>query len=813
MPDLKISELPAATTLTDADLAPLVQPSPNTTRRASMGQLRRQILADRGVDVRDFGAAGNGVANDAPAIQAAINALGSTGGVVNLGARTYRLASPIVVETGAVRLMGQGFNEGGNPGAGTWLTVDQTSFTPFTFSSTAARGSAVMNLAVRQTHGAAQNASWAPTAYDWFFRVENCLGGVDFDNILLSGVNRGIFVRNSGRTDLRRIRGQVFTAGIEIDEAFDVVRLMNIHFWPFWSSNDHVVRWQQANGDAMIFRRVDGVFVDQSFVLGYRTMFRFSSSAAGHTQKFSIGQAYADFVRHGVLVEANGTDGQIDSMTVQCEIFNANGAPVAGSVGIMVDANSSRVQIASLRVDDAEDNAIRLEQHSNHLDIGALRVVNFNLRANGASAIHLANATTGVPNRVNLGSNPLLETAVMGPLFNAGSNGSVGVLGPAGEAARPGVAVGEAGTGLARPSAGVLSASAAGAEMLRAAAGSMTLGAAPGTHGLEVTTPAGSLNRIQVFGGTTGTPGRVGWQAVGADANIDAVVGHPKGSGALLAQLPDGTTAGGNARGANAVDLQASRTNTTQVASGAQSVVGGGRNNTASGPDSTVAGGATNQASAFFTTVSGGTINSATANRATVSGGGTNMANGTESWVPGGQHGSTRGHAGRGAWASSRFSTTGDAQAGEFVIRGITTDAAALRLTADANAPGGGNTINLPDNGSYRLKLLLVALQTGGSAGTVGDSASWEANVQIRRNTGAATTAFIGGNTTTSAPALANIVAGTPFAPGLNAAGAAAWRLTLGADTTHGGLAVTVTGEANKTIRWVARILSSEVTA
>lgn len=812
MPDLKISELPAATTLNDADITALVQPSPNTTRRASMGQLRRQLLTDRGVDVRDFGAVGNGIANDAPAIQAAINALGSAGGVVNLGARTYRLASAIVVNGGAIRLVGQGFNEGGSPGAGTWLTVDQTTFTPFTFNSTAARGSAVVNLAVRQTHSATQDASWAPTAYDWFFRVENCLGGVDFDNILLSGINRGIFIRNSGRADLRRIRGQVFTAGIEIDESFDTARLMNIHFWPFWSANINVVRWQQANGDAMIFRRVDGIFIDQSFVLGYRTMFRFSSSAAGFTQKFSIGQAYADFVRHGVLVEAAGTDGQVDSMTVQCELFNASGAPLPGSVGIMLDAHSSRIQIASLRVDDAEDNAIRLEQHSNRLDIGALRVVNFNLRANGASAIHLVNATTGVPNRVNLGSNPQLETAVMGPLFNAGSNGSVGILAPAGEAARPGVSVGETGTGLARPAAGVLSASAAGTEVLRATTGSVTLGAAPGTHGLEVSTPAGSLNRIQALGGVTGTPGRVGWLAVGADANIDAVVGQPKGTGALTAQFVDGAIAGGNARGSNAVDWQLTRVGATQVASGANSVVSGGERNTASGTRSTVSGGFAGTASGTNATVSGGNTNIASGNNSAVSGGTNNTAAGSTAWVPGGEQANTRNQQ-MGAWASGNFATSGDAQAGERVMRRITTDATPLRISTNNVDPIASTLPALPLGAGAMFRLLVVAYQTGGSAGTAGDSAAWDVTVLLRRPGNVASTAYVGGTIITSAPGIANAAAGAALAPTHSVAAAAGWRLTLDADTTLGGLAVTGTGEANKTIRWVARILSVEVTA
>lgn len=797
MPDLKISELPAATTLADGDILPLVQAGPNTTRRSSLTQIRRQVLADRGLDIRDFGAVGNGTTNDAPALQAAINALGSTGGTINLGARNYRLASAVSVTAGPVRIMGQGYGEGG-PGAGTWLTVDQTGFVPITFSGVAARGSFIGDLAVRQFHGAAQNASWAPTAYDWFFRVVNCLGGVEFENLLLSGVNRGIQVANSGRTDIRRLRGQVFTTGVEFDEIYDVVRIANLHFWPFWSANNNVVRWQQANGDAMVFRRVDGVFVDQSFVLGHRTMFRFSSSAAGFTQKFSIGQAYADFVRHGVLIEAAGTDGQIDSMTVQCEIFNGGGAPVAGSTGVQVNTSSSRVQIGSLRVDDAEDNAIRIEQHSNRLDIGALRVVNFNLRNNGAAAIHIANAASGLANRVNLGSNPLLETAVMGPLVNAGTNGSVGVLGPAGEAARPGVSVGVAETGLFQPAPATLAASAGGAEVLRAASGSLSLGGAAGAHGLEVSTPAGTLNRMAAVGGVTGTPGRVGWQASGSDANIDVVVGQPKGTGAVLAQFPDGTAAGGSARGIGAVDLQTHRGVAFAVAAGERSVISGGNNNVASGIEATVSGGVNNIASGM---------------RAAVAGGSTNAADGQTSWVPGGARASARGHLGRGAWSAGAFVNTGDAQSGEFSLRVQTTDALAQRLTATGGAASTNNVVNLPSSGTYRLKLFVVAQQVGGTAGTAGDCAAWEADLLVRRGASAAATVLVGGRTVTNAPALANVVAGTPFAPGQRDAAAAAWRLTVEADTTNGGLGVSGTGEANKTIRWVARVLSAEVTA
>ena len=89
------------------------------------------------------------------------------------------------------------------------------------------------------------------------------------------------------------------------------------------------------------------------------------------------------------------------------------------------------------------------------------------------------------------------------------------------------------------------------------------------------------------------------FDASGTDTNINAVL-SPKGTGAIIGQEPDGTTAGGNARGAQSVDLQNfSRSAATQVASGARSIIPGGYYNTASGTAS-VAMGKQNTSSAGF---------------------------------------------------------------------------------------------------------------------------------------------------------------------------------------------------------------------
>jgi len=61
-------------------------------------------------------------------------------------------------------------------------------------------------------------------------------------------------------------------------------------------------------------------------------------------------------------------------------------------------------------------------------------------------------------------------------------------------------------------------------------------------------------------------------------ANIDYVIAA-KGTGAILAQIPDGTLAGGNKRGTNAVDFQMSRQVGSQVAGAPYSVIVGGVSN------------------------------------------------------------------------------------------------------------------------------------------------------------------------------------------------------------------------------------------
>jgi hypothetical protein len=174
----------------------------------------------------------------------------------------------------------------------------------------------------------------------------------------------------------------------------------------------------------------------------------------------------------------------------------------------------------------------------------------------------------------------------------------------------------------------------------------------------------------------------------------------PNGTGAIIADIPDGTAAGGNARGNNAVDLQTSRTNAVHVASGLESVisggignratnqwavVGGGNANSANGDRSCVLGGSGNNSSVAFSSILGGQDNAASGNNATIGGGQINTASGEFSTVSGGAR-AIASRYGQRANASGRFAADSDAQTSSLTFRRSITGTAITELFLDGSS-------------------------------------------------------------------------------------------------------------------------------
>ena len=343
---------------------------------------------------------------------------------------------------------------------------------------------------------------------------------------------------------------------------------------------------------------------------------------------------------------------------------------------------------------------------------------------------------------------------------------------------------------------------------------------------------------------------------ISTETNIDVVL-LAKGTGATLAQIPDGTATGGDKRGQYATDWQKQRIGSSRVASGNYSTIGGGYTNTASGLRSTVAGGNDNLASgqdsavcggndnitsSNYSFIGGGQVNRAQTNtHATVCGGFTNTASGQYSFIGGGagntssglyssvlsganntasgvyaniaggrigtadsdysfigggNRGTTRGIVGYVVFPASNIpitDTAGVTQSALLLLGRQTTDATATVLCSNSGvAANTTNQVTLPNNSAYFFKGSVIAGVTG-----AGNTKAWEFRGAIKRGANAAATSIVGS-------VIKDVIASD--------AGASTWDITITADTTNGAIAVTVTGAASTTIRWVCKIETTEMT-
>jgi hypothetical protein len=127
-----------------------------------------------------------------------------------------------------------------------------------------------------------------------------------------------------------------------------------------------------------------------------------------------------------------------------------------------------------------------------------------------------------------------------------------------------------------------------------------------------------------------------GVAGLGLESNGSLYV-SPAGTGALQAQATTSTTVGGNARGANAVDWQTSRSAATNVASALYSVICGGSSNLASQGSSLVVGGANNASYNYFSSVVGGQYNGSSGVFGSIVNGYGNNSNGYFNFIGNGQ--------------------------------------------------------------------------------------------------------------------------------------------------------------------------------
>lgn len=141
---------------------------------------------------------------------------------------------------------------------------------------------------------------------------------------------------------------------------------------------------------------------------------------------------------------------------------------------------------------------------------------------------------------------------------------------------------------------------------------------------------------------------------------------------------------------------------------------------------------------------------------------------------------------GQRAFGGGEFTSAGDAQTGMYTLRNITTNNTVTELFLD----GSSQRLILPNNSMFAFVIYVAARRTD----TTGGYASYKFEGGIKKDTTNGTTLFQGTSKT--------LIGETD----------GVWDANIQADTTNGSLRINVVGQNGKTIRWVATVITTEVT-
>jgi hypothetical protein len=260
-------------------------------------------------NVKEFGAAGDAKTDDTTAFQKALDAVyKSGGGTVYAPPGRYLFRGTITVPDG-VTLQGsfhcvpshagirnQGQPKPGDDGTALFVTAGRGNEEgePFLTLNT---NSSVCGLTIYYPE---QVTDDVPFAYPWTIAMRGKNPAV-LDVELLNPY-QGIDASKNERHNIRNVTGQPLRRGIWVDAIYDIGRIENVHFNPWWSSHSKVYQWQTENGDAFIFGRADWEYVLNTFCFGYHVGYRFVETPTGSCNGNFLGIG-ADDCNRAILVE------------------------------------------------------------------------------------------------------------------------------------------------------------------------------------------------------------------------------------------------------------------------------------------------------------------------------------------------------------------------------------------------------------------------------------------------------------------------------------------------------------------------------
>ncbi len=255
---------------------------------AAFGEESTKIPITDHFNVREYGAKGDGETDDTAAFQKALDAAGQAGGGIVYAPRgNYFFAGHLNVPN-AVTLAGiwqsvPAHNGIRNPGLPK-PTDDGTTFL-VTGGVNKEEGPAFITLNTNSTlkgvvlYYPEQNVDDIPKSYPWAIAMRGKNPAVLAVEML--NPYNGIDATRNERHLIRDVHGQPLRRGILVDSIYDIGRIENVHFNPWWSMKPKLFQWQMENGEAFIFGKSDWQYVYNTFCFGYKIGYKFIRSQRG----------------------------------------------------------------------------------------------------------------------------------------------------------------------------------------------------------------------------------------------------------------------------------------------------------------------------------------------------------------------------------------------------------------------------------------------------------------------------------------------------------------------------------------------------
>jgi hypothetical protein len=330
--------------------------------------------------VAEFGAKGDGVADDTAAIAKALAAAAPSRGVVHLPAGTYRITDSLSLPPGTT-LLGEGARW---EGSATQLIVEKPGFVAVRLGHVAA----VKGLAIVYPNNA-DNAN--PTPYPPAIQLDGINPSVE--NIVFVNAWIGVSTPpgggNAGQGMFRDLTGFVHHVGLHLSGCRDVNRIQDVHWFVGGKDTPGKDSYFTKNRVGFEFGDVDGVLMDRCFMILGKTFFHQlpmkdtpdGKKTAAHSLGFQIDECWIEDVDYGFIFE--GMSG-----------FTINSSNILvreGGCGVKVAADSLfyNAVIAGVQVRGFGKPCVGFEYHCNTPHPRNRLVIADCQVTDGAPAVHL----------------------------------------------------------------------------------------------------------------------------------------------------------------------------------------------------------------------------------------------------------------------------------------------------------------------------------------------------------------------------------------------------------------------------------------